>query len=92
MGTKLRDIVFDIGGGIPNGKKYKAVQIGGPSGGCIAEQFLDIEIDYESLKEVGAMMGSGGLVVMDEGTCMVDLAKFFMDFYPKRKLWKMYSM
>jgi NADH:ubiquinone oxidoreductase subunit F (NADH-binding)/Pyruvate/2-oxoacid:ferredoxin oxidoreductase delta subunit len=80
MGTKLRQIVFDIGGGIPNGKAYKAVQIGGPSGGCIPTQHLDIEIDYESLKNVGAMMGSGGLVVMDEGTCMVDLAKFFMDF------------
>jgi NADH:ubiquinone oxidoreductase subunit F (NADH-binding)/Pyruvate/2-oxoacid:ferredoxin oxidoreductase delta subunit/(2Fe-2S) ferredoxin len=88
MGTKLRDIVFDIGGGIPNGKKYKAVQIGGPSGGCIPEQFLDIEIDYESLKEVGAMMGSGGLVVMDEGTCMVDLAKFFMDFIQRESCGK----
>ncbi len=88
MGTKLRDIVFDIGGGIPNGKKYKAVQIGGPSGGCIPEQFLDIEIDYESLKTVGAMMGSGGLVVMDEGTCMVDLAKFFMDFIQRESCGK----
>ena len=88
MGTKLRDIVFDIGGGIPNGKKYKAVQIGGPSGGCIPEQFLDIEIDYESLKEVGAMMGSGGLVVMDENTCMVDLAKFFMDFIQRESCGK----
>ncbi len=80
MGTKLRDIVFAIGGGIPNGKAFKAVQIGGPSGGCIPTQHLDIEIDYESLKTVGAMMGSGGLVVMDEDTCMVDLAKFFMGF------------
>jgi NADH:ubiquinone oxidoreductase subunit F (NADH-binding)/Pyruvate/2-oxoacid:ferredoxin oxidoreductase delta subunit/(2Fe-2S) ferredoxin len=88
MGTKLRDIVFDIGGGIPNGKKYKAVQIGGPSGGCIPEQFLDIEIDYESLKTVGAMMGSGGLVVMDENTCMVDLAKFFMDFIQRESCGK----
>ena len=88
MGTKLRNIVFDIGGGIPHGKKYKAVQIGGPSGGCIAEQFLDIEIDYESLKEVGAMMGSGGLVVMDEDTCMVDLAKFFMDFIQRESCGK----
>ncbi len=88
MGTKLRDIVFDIGGGIPKGKKYKAVQIGGPSGGCIPEQLLDIEIDYESLKEVGAMMGSGGLVVMDENTCMVDLAKFFMDFIQRESCGK----
>ena len=88
MGTKLRDIVFSIGGGIPNNKKYKAVQIGGPSGGCIPEQFLDIEIDYESLKEVGAMMGSGGLVVMDEDTCMVDLAKFFMDFIQRESCGK----
>lgn len=88
MGTKIRDIVFDIGGGIPEGKKYKAVQIGGPSGGCIPEQFLDIEIDYESLKTVGAMMGSGGLVVMDESTCMVDLAKFFMDFIQRESCGK----
>jgi NADH:ubiquinone oxidoreductase subunit F (NADH-binding)/Pyruvate/2-oxoacid:ferredoxin oxidoreductase delta subunit len=88
MGTKLRDIVFNIGGGIPNNKKYKAVQIGGPSGGCIPEQHLDIEIDYESLKQVGAMMGSGGLVVMDEDTCMVDLAKFFMDFIQRESCGK----
>jgi len=80
MGTPMRQIIFDIGGGIPGGKKYKAVQIGGPSGGCIPEQHLDIDIDYESLKTVGAMMGSGGLVVMDEDNCMVDVAKFFMDF------------
>ncbi|MFP4379957.1 MAG: NADH-quinone oxidoreductase subunit NuoF [Candidatus Sumerlaeia bacterium] len=88
MGTKLRDIVFDIGGGIPGGKEFKAVQIGGPSGGCIPDQHLDIEIDYESLKTVGAMMGSGGLVVMDEGTCMVDLAKFFMDFIQRESCGK----
>jgi NADH:ubiquinone oxidoreductase subunit F (NADH-binding)/NAD-dependent dihydropyrimidine dehydrogenase PreA subunit/(2Fe-2S) ferredoxin len=88
MGTKIRRIVFDIGGGIPNGKKYKSVQIGGPSGGCIPEQHLDIEIDYESLKTVGAMMGSGGLVVMDEETCMVDLAKFFMDFIQRESCGK----
>ncbi len=80
MGKKVRDIVFDIGGGIEGEKTFKAVQIGGPSGGCIPAEYLDIEIDYESLKSVGAMMGSGGLVVMDESTCMVDLAKFFMDF------------
>jgi NADH:ubiquinone oxidoreductase subunit F (NADH-binding) len=88
MGTKMRQIIFDIGGGIPNGKKYKAAQIGGPSGGCIPERHLDIEIDYESLKTVGAMMGSGGLVVMDEDTCMVDVAKFFMDFIQRESCGK----
>lgn len=88
MGTKLRDIIFNIGGGIPDGKAYKAVQIGGPSGGCIPEQHLDIEIDYESLQKVGAMMGSGGLVVMDEATCMVDVAKFFMDFIQRESCGK----
>ncbi|MCP4180439.1 MAG: 4Fe-4S dicluster domain-containing protein [bacterium] len=88
MGTKLSDIVYEIGGGIPNNKKYKAVQIGGPSGGCIPEQYIDIEIDYESLKTVGAMMGSGGLVVMDEDTCMVDLAMFFMDFIQRESCGK----
>ncbi len=88
MGTSLRDIVFNIGDGIPNGKKFKAVQIGGPSGGCIPESHIDIEIDYESLKTVGAMMGSGGLVVMDEDTCMVDVAKFFMDFIQRESCGK----
>jgi len=88
MGTSLRQIVFDIGGGIEKDKKFKAVQIGGPSGGCIPDQHLDIEIDYESLKTVGAMMGSGGMVVMDEGTCMVDIARFFMDFIQKESCGK----
>ena len=88
MGTSVRDIVFDIAGGIPGGKEFKAVQIGGPSGGCIPTEHLDIEIDYESLKTVGAMMGSGGLVVMDEGTCMVDVAKFFMDFIQRESCGK----
>jgi len=88
MGTTLRQIIFEIGGGIPHGKKYKAVQIGGPSGGCIPEEKIDIEIDYETLKEVGAMMGSGGLVVMDENTCMVDVAKFFMDFIQRESCGK----
>jgi len=88
MGTTVRQIVFDIGGGIPNGKAYKAVQIGGPSGGCIPTQHLDIAVDYESLKTVGAMMGSGGLVVMDEDTCMVDVAKFFMDFIQRESCGK----
>lgn len=80
MGTKMRDILFEMGGGIPGGRKFKAVQIGGPSGGCIPYQHIDIEVDYESLKNFGAMMGSGGLVVMDEDTCMVDVARFFMNF------------
>jgi NADH-quinone oxidoreductase subunit F len=80
MGTKIRDVVFAVGGGIPNGKKAKAVQIGGPSGGCIPEPQMDVVCDYEALKSFGAIMGSGGLVVMDENTCMVDLAKFFMEF------------
>ena len=80
MGTTIRDIVFDIGGGIPNGKKFKAVQIGGPSGGCLTEAELDTPIDFDSLTALGAMMGSGGLVVMDEDNCMVDIARFFLDF------------
>ena len=88
MGTTLREVVFAIGGGIGGGKAYKAVQIGGPSGGCIPESHLDIEIDYESLKTVGAMMGSGGLVVMDEDNCMVDVAKFFMDFIQRESCGK----
>ncbi|MBI3118286.1 MAG: NADH-quinone oxidoreductase subunit NuoF [Candidatus Hydrogenedentes bacterium] len=88
MGTTLRQVVMEIGGGIPHEKQYKAVQIGGPSGGCIPRQHLDIEIDYESLKRVGAMMGSGGLVVMDEDTCMVDVAKFFMEFIQRESCGK----
>ncbi len=88
MGTSVREIIFDIAGGIPNGKKFKSVQIGGPSGGCITEENLDIPIEYESLIEKGAMMGSGGLVVMDEDTCMVDVAKFFMDFIQRESCGK----
>ena len=80
MGTTLREIVYEIGGGIPNGKKFKAAQTGGPSGGCIPAQCLDIAIDYDSLISIGSMMGSGGLIVMDEDTCMVDIAKFFLEF------------
>ena len=80
MGTPLREIVFDIGGGIPAGRRFKAVQTGGPSGGCVPAQFLDMPMDYESLKDVGAIMGSGGMIVMDDGACMVDVAKFFMEF------------
>ena len=88
MGITLKEIIFDICGGIPGDKKFKAVQIGGPSGGCIPEEHLDIPIDYESLKKVGAMMGSGGLVVMDEDTCMVDVARYFMDFIQKESCGK----
>ena len=80
MGTTLREIIFDIGGGIKDGKKFKAVQIGGPSGGCLITSDLDLLLDFDSLKKVGAMIGSGGLVVMDEDTCMVEVAKFFMNF------------
>jgi NADH:ubiquinone oxidoreductase subunit F (NADH-binding)/Pyruvate/2-oxoacid:ferredoxin oxidoreductase delta subunit len=88
MGTTVREILFKIAGGIRNNKKFKSVQIGGPSGGCITEENLDIQIDYNSLIEAGAMMGSGGLVVMDEDTCMVDVAKFFMDFIQRESCGK----
>lgn len=80
MGTTLREIIYDIGGGIPGGKKFKAAQTGGPSGGCIPTELLDTHIDYDSLTAIGSMMGSGGLIVMDEDNCMVDVAKFFLDF------------
>ena len=80
MGTTLREIIEEIGGGIPNGKKFKAAQTGGPSGGCIPASLIDTPIDYDSLMEIGSMMGSGGLIVMDEDTCMVDIAKFFLEF------------
>jgi len=80
MGTTLRQIIFDVGGGIPNGKKFKAVQTRGPSGGCLPEQFLDTSIDYESLAAAGSIMGSGGMIVIDEDSCMVNLAKFFIEF------------
>jgi NADH:ubiquinone oxidoreductase subunit F (NADH-binding)/(2Fe-2S) ferredoxin/NAD-dependent dihydropyrimidine dehydrogenase PreA subunit len=80
MGITLREIVYDIGGGIPGGKKFKAIQTGGPSGGCIPESLMDLPVDFDRLTEVGSMMGSGGMIVMDESTCMVDLAKYFMNF------------
>lgn len=80
MGTTIREIIEDIGGGIPNGRKFKAVQMGGPSGGCIPSEYADTKVDYESLKDLGSMMGSGGMIVMDEDTCMVDIAKFFLEF------------
>lgn len=80
MGTTLREIVEEIGGGIPNGKKFKAAQTGGPSGGCIPAELIDVPIDYDSLTSIGSMMGSGGLIIMDEDNCMVDIAKFFLEF------------
>lgn len=80
IGTTLREVIYDIGGGIPNGKKFKAAQTGGPSGGCIPASRIDVKIDYDTLVELGSMMGSGGLIVMDEDTCMVDIARYFLDF------------
>ena len=80
MGTTLRTVVDEIGGGIPGGKKFKAAQTGGPSGGCIPAEHFDIPIDYDNLLAIGSMMGSGGLIVMDEDDCMVDIAKFFLEF------------
>ena len=80
MGTMLREIVFDIGGGVPRGRKFKAAQMGGPSGGCVPAQYLDVPLDYDSVQQIGAIMGSGGLIVMDQATCMVDIARFFTDF------------
>jgi NADH-quinone oxidoreductase subunit F/NADP-reducing hydrogenase subunit HndC len=80
MGTTLRELIYDIGGGIPNGKKFKAAQTGGPSGGCIPACHIDTPIDYESLAALGSMMGSGGLIIMDEDTCMVDISKFYLNF------------
>jgi NADH:ubiquinone oxidoreductase subunit F (NADH-binding) len=80
MGTTLRDVIYEIGGGIPQNKKFKAVQTGGPSGGCLVESHLDTPIEYDSLVALGSMMGSGGMIVMDEDNCMVDVARFFLDF------------
>ena len=80
MGTTLREVIYDIGGGCPNGKAFKAVQTGGPSGGCLTAKHLDIPIDYDNLIALGSMMGSGGMIVMDENNCMVDVARFFLDF------------
>jgi NADH-quinone oxidoreductase subunit F/NAD(P)H dehydrogenase (quinone)/NADP-reducing hydrogenase subunit HndC len=80
MGTSLRDIIFEVGGGIPKKRKFKAVQLGGPSGGCVPEAYIDTPVDYESIAKVGAIMGSGGMIVMDNHSCMVDMARFFMDF------------
>jgi NADH:ubiquinone oxidoreductase subunit F (NADH-binding) len=80
LGISLHDLVYDVGGGIKNDKGFKAIQIGGPMGGCLTSEHLDLKVDYESLVSAGAMMGSGGVVVMDEDTCMVDIARYFMDF------------
>ena len=80
MGTSLREVVFELGGGIPEGKEFKAAQTGGPSGGCIPKEYLDISLDYDSLLEMGSMMGSGGLIILDESNCMVDVARFYLDF------------
>lgn len=80
MGTTLRQVIFDVGSGIPNGKRFKAVQIGGPSGGCLPESALDLPIDFDSLQQAGAMMGSGGMVVLDEDDCMVEMARYFLEF------------
>ena len=88
MGATLREIIFDIGGGIPDERKFKAAQIGGPSGGCVPAQYLDLPIDYDSVQDIGAIMGSGGLIVMDEATCMVDIARFFTEFVQKESCGK----
>ena len=88
MGATLRQIVFDIGGGVPDGGTFKAAQMGGPSGGCVPAEHLDLAIDYDSVKDIGAIMGSGGLIVMDETTCMVDIARFFIDFVQKESCGK----
>jgi NADH:ubiquinone oxidoreductase subunit F (NADH-binding)/ferredoxin len=88
LGISLRELVFDIGGGVPDGKRFKAVQTGGPSGGCVPESLLDIPVDYDSLNAAGTIMGSGGVVVMDEHTCMVDFARYFLDFAEKESCGK----
>jgi NADH-quinone oxidoreductase subunit F len=88
MGTTIREIVFEIGGGIRSGRAFKAVQIGGPSGGCLPASLADTPVDYESLTQAGAIMGSGGLLVMDDSACMVDVAKFFLDFTVKESCGK----
>jgi NADH-quinone oxidoreductase subunit F len=88
MGTTLRQLIFQVGGGISKGKRFKAVQIGGPSGGCLSEESLDIPIDFDSLNESGAMMGSGGMVVLDEDDCMVEVARYFLEFTQKESCGK----
>ncbi len=88
MGVELKEIIENIGGGVPEGRKFKAVQIGGPSGGCLTEQHMDLIIDFDSLASAGAMMGSGGLVVMDDKACMIEVARFFMNFTQKESCGK----
>ena len=80
IGMQLGELIYEVGGGIPNGKAYKAAQLGGPSGGCIPKEHLNVPVDYATLQELGAIMGSGGVIVMDEDTCMVDIARFFLEF------------
>ena len=80
MGTRLREIIYDIGGGVPDGRAFKAVQTGGPSGGCLPAELLNLPVDFDSLTQAGSMMGSGGMVVMNQDTCMVDVARYFLDF------------
>ena len=92
MGTTLREVIFEIGGGIKNGKKFKAAQTGGPSGGCIPASLIDTPIDYDNLIAIGSMMGSGGLIVMDEDNCMVDIARFFLVFHGGRVLRQVYAL
>ena len=92
MGVTIRDVVFDIGGGIPKDRKFKAVQMGGPSGGCIPEKFLDLPVDYDSLQSVGAIMGSGGMVVMDENTCMVEVARVLSLLHSRGVLWAVFAL
>jgi NADH-quinone oxidoreductase subunit F len=83
MGTTLREVIFEVGGGIRGGKKFKAVQIGGPAGGCVGEEALDLPVDFDRFKEAGAIMGSGGMIILDETNCMVETARFFLDFLSK---------
>ena len=92
MGTPLKEVIYEIGGGIPNGKKFKAVQTGGPSGGCIPAELLDMPIEYDTLVEAGSMMGSGGMIVMDEDNCMVDIAKVLFEFHTRRILRQVSTM
>ncbi len=92
MGTTLREIVEEIGGGIPSGKKSEAAQTGGPSSGCVPATLMDTPIDYDNLTAIGCMMGSGGLIVMDEDDCMVDIAKFFLNFTVRRIVRQMYAV
>ena len=93
MGTTLREVIYDIGGGIKDDREFKAVQIGGPSGGCLTKEHLDMKLDFDSLKKkIGAMIGSGGMVVMDDHTCMVEVARFFMNFTQNEKLRQVRTM